>query len=81
MGGIRRLVLLAAVAAVGTALGACGSTGGGASPSPSTTQQAPGANVDPNSNNVITGPVNKAKSTVDQQNQQLYQEQQQTGGG
>lgn len=80
--GIRRLGLAACVATIGVVAGACAATGGGgASTPPSTTQPAPGANVDPNSNNFITGPVNKAKSTVQQQNQQLNQEQQQSGGG
>jgi hypothetical protein len=64
---------------VALTLGACGG-GGSSSGSTPTTSPAPGANIDPNSQGVIGGPVNRAKSAVDAQNQQTRQEEQQTGG-
>jgi len=60
-------------------LGACGG-GGQSSGSTPTTSPAPGANIDPNSQGIVGGPVNKAKSAVSSLNQQQQQEQQQTGG-
>ena len=61
-------------------LGACGGGGQSSGSTTPTTTPAPGANVDPNSNGVIAGPVNRAKSVVSSLNQQQQQEQQQTGG-
>jgi hypothetical protein len=65
---------------VALTLGACGGGGGSSSGSTPTTSPAPGANIGPNSQGVIGGPVNRAKSAVDAQNQQTHQEEQQTGG-
>ena len=71
-----------AVAIVSSALlfGACGGGGQSSGTSAPTTAPAPAAKVDPNSNGAIAGPVNRARSVVTQQNQQLQQEEQQTGG-
>jgi hypothetical protein len=60
-------------------LGACGG-GGQSSGSTPTTTPAPGAKIDPNSQGVVGGPVNRAKTAVSNLNQQQHQEEQQTGG-
>jgi hypothetical protein len=56
-GRVRRTVGIGVVALA--LLGACGG-GGGSAPA------TPGANVDPTSNNGITGPINKAKQVGQQ---------------
>lgn len=66
----RRLAAAAAVAAA-LLVGACG--GGGTSSTTPTTSAPPGAKIDPNANGTFTGPINKAKSTVTQLNQQQNQ--------
>jgi len=50
---------------------ACGG-GGGRSTTP-TTSGAPGASIDPNANGTFTGPINTARRTADQVNQQQQQ--------
>ena len=47
---------------------ACG--GGGARSTTPTTSRAPGASIDPNANGTFTGPINAARRTADQVNQQ-----------
>ena len=56
--------------------GACGGGGGGAGSSDAETSNEPAANVDPESDNFITGPVNQTKQVADDveaRNQQLDQ--------
>jgi ABC-type uncharacterized transport system auxiliary subunit len=66
----RRMVVVAAVLGA-VVLGACG--GGGAKPASTSTPAAPGANVDPNANGTFTGPINKAKTTATNVNNQQQQ--------
>jgi len=68
------------LAVLALTLGACGGGGSSSGTSTPTTAPAPGANVAPNSNGVIAGPVDKAKGAVNSLNQQQQQEEQQTGG-
>ncbi len=60
-----RAVVVAALAAAAL-LSACGGGGGGATQTPAAPAE-PAAAVDPSSDNVITGPVNKAKETAEAQ--------------
>jgi len=69
----------AGLVVVALTLGACGG-GGSSTGSTPTTAPGPGAKIDPNSQGVVGGPVNKAKSAVTSLNQQQQQEEQQTGG-
>jgi len=61
-------------------LGACGGGGQSSGSTTPTTTPAPGAKIDPNSQGVVGGPVNRAKTAVSNLNQQQHQEEQQTGG-
>jgi len=72
-------VAAAGLVVLALTLGACGG-GGQSSGSTPTTSPAPGAKIDPNSQGIVGGPVNKAKSAVSGLNQQTHQEEQQTGG-
>ena len=54
-----RRAVAGAVVAVVLALGACGTS------EPDNEPATPGANVDPASDNVITNPINRARSTAD----------------
>lgn len=59
-----RVARVLAVALVGAAsLGACGGGGSGTGRTPA----APAASIDPSSDNVITGPVNRARAAADAQ--------------
>ena len=77
---MRRAAAAAGLAVLALTLGACGGGGSSSSGSTPTTTPAPGANIDPNSNGVIGGPVNKAKTAVSNLNQQQQQEVNETGG-
>jgi len=59
---------MAVAVAVGFAAAACG---GGETPEPE--PSAPAEHVDPTSDNVITGPINRAKQTADDA-EERYQE-------
>jgi hypothetical protein len=74
--------VLAAVLITGAA-GACGGGGGGGSGTAQTpaAPAAPAAAIDPSSNNVITGPINRARTVAEQQDGQTRQLDQQSGGG
>ena len=72
-------MLALAVVTSALVLGACGG-GGSPSGSPATTAPAPGSGVKAGAGGSIGGPVNTARQTVDQLNQQQRQEEQQTGG-
>ncbi|HET7488971.1 MAG TPA: hypothetical protein VFJ85_13660 [Acidimicrobiales bacterium] len=71
----RRLGALALAAAFSALLAACGGGGGSSAPA-----APPGANVDPNSGNVITGPINKAKDVAGEQESHDQSEEQQIDG-
>jgi|GEM_PF-4217829 len=77
---MRRAAAAAGLAVLALTLGACGGGGSSSSGSTPTTVPAPGANIDPNSNGVIGGPVNRAKTAVSNLNQQQQQEVNETGG-
>ncbi|MBV8386404.1 MAG: hypothetical protein JO155_06395 [Acidimicrobiia bacterium] len=68
-----------ALVIVALSLGACGG-GGSSSGSTPTTASAPGAKIDPNSQGVVGGPVNRAKTAVTNLNNYQQQEVDQTGG-
>ena len=72
---------VAVLSGLAGALAGCSAGGNSTSPATPTTAPAPGANIDPNANGIITGPINKAKTVVTQLNQQQSQQQQDTGGG
>jgi len=76
---MRKAAAAAGVVALVLTLGACGG-GGQSSGSTSTTTPAPGAKIDPNSQGVVGGPVNRAKTAVSNLNQYQQREEQQTGG-
>ena len=76
---MRKPAAAAGLVALALTLGACGG-GGSSSGSTPTTAPAPGAKVDPNSQGVVGGPVNRAKSAVSSLNQYQQHEEQQTGG-
>ena len=76
---MRRTAAAAGLVALAFVLGACGG-GGQSSGSTPTTTPAPGAKIDPNSQGVIAGPVNRAKTAVSNLNQYQQREEQQTGG-
>ena len=76
---MRKPAAAAGLVALALTLGACGG-GGSSSGSTPTTTPAPGAKVDPNSQGVVGGPVNRAKSAVSSLNQHQQHEEQQTGG-
>lgn len=77
---MKRSMLAATAVAVLLAAAGCGG-GGSDSPAVKTpaAPAAPGASVDPNSNNVITGPINQAKKVAGQQEQ--HDQQLQSSGG
>lgn len=66
---------VATAATVLLLLGACGG-GGGSKATPE--NATPGAAIDSGASGVITGPINKARSTVTALNNQQQQEEQQT---
>lgn len=63
---VRAPILMSAAALAGAAiLGGCG--GGGdkpAAPEVSTVPAPPAANIDPNADGVLTGPINRARNTA-----------------
>ncbi len=65
---MKQAILAAGVAALLLA-GGCGGGGGDDPAVKAPPPPAPGANVDPSSNNVITGPINQAKKVAGQQEQ------------
>ena len=77
---MRKPAAAAGLVVLALTLGACGGGGSSSGSSTPTTTPAPGAGIDPNSQGVIGGPANKAKSAVSSLNQQQQQEEQQTGG-
>ena len=73
---------LAAGALVGALAAGCGNAASGSnSTGASTTAPAPAASIDPNARGVITGPINSARNTANQLNEQQNRTQQQAGGG
>ena len=62
------MAITAVLAALVLGSGACGGGSKPASTTPTSTV-APGANVDPNANGAVTGPINQAKKAADQQEQ------------
>lgn len=78
----RAVLVLVAVVSAGFA-GACGGGGGAQTPAAPavTVAPAPGAAIDPSSNNVITGPINQARTVAGQASAHEQQLDQQTGTG
>lgn len=78
---MRFRALGATVSLVGACLlTACGGGSSSSGGTTATTAPAPGSGISANAGGYVGGPVNKARNTVDQLNQQQKQEQQQTGG-
>jgi hypothetical protein len=76
----RRRAAPALAAALGAALlGACGGSGGG--PGAGATPAAPAAAIDRSSGNVITGPVNRARTVAGDQEAHDRALEEQSGGG
>jgi len=76
----RRAVLALLVVTAAVAAGAC-SGGSSAKTSPSTPAAPPAAHIDPNANGTFTGPINQARRTAGQQDEQQRQLDSQTGNG
>jgi hypothetical protein len=74
-----KLRTLGVVMVTALALSACGG-GGSSSGSPATTSAPAGSGVRSGTGGYIGGPVNTARDTVNQLNQQQQQQVQQTGG-
>src|SRR4051812_28882416 len=78
--GMRFRALGAAVSLVGAFLLSACSGGSSSSGSTPTTAPAPGSGVKTDAGGYVGGPVNTARNTVNQLNQQQRTQEQQTGG-
>ncbi|MGH9207084.1 MAG: hypothetical protein ACRD1G_11075 [Acidimicrobiales bacterium] len=74
------LAVLGAMAISGCATASPSGGPGGSATTTVTTNPPPAANINPNANGVITGPINKARNTANAQDQQQSSEQQAGGG-